>query len=243
MALVLKFCELLGAVGGKIPANMEMLRAIKSDHNNWVVPGYVMAGVFPGWDGANFVEVEDARKNLSAIVGDGINAFVSLCSELPAEEGGGGCVRHPYFPKYMSYREILKGMGCDVNNALVFKHCPLEDQKDMSDAQLIAILNIVMGLLAEGRRVFIHCAGGHGRTGMVVACLLMCLYPDMVAEDALYLTQCLHDLRRVKDRRCQHMALPVRSPNSSVQFRLVRRFAEFLRFLRSVFVGAPPVLA
>ena len=51
-------------------------------------------------------------------------------------------------------------------------------------------------MLRTGSRLYVHCWGGHGRTGTVV-CILLHLIYNLSAFDALRRCQFVHDLRRV----------------------------------------------
>lgn len=51
-------------------------------------------------------------------------------------------------------------------------YCPIEDGGILPDDILDALLNRIYSYLRDGKRVAIFCAGGHGRTGYVAACLL-----------------------------------------------------------------------
>lgn len=219
--------RLIRTVQDKIYLDLDQAKNIKSAHNNWVVPGFVMAGPFPGVDGANYMTIDDACININNIIDDGIDTFINLCGELPTD---GSTPNHCYFPKYTSYTEIITSKLKKSN--ITFFHFPIIDQQPASESNLITIVSTIISLLAEKHKVFIHCAGGHGRTGMVVACLLQCLYKQMNLYNSLYWTQYLHNLRRKQDARCAHLVVPVSSPNTQSQFQLVADFATFLRFLR-----------
>lgn len=69
-----------------------------------------------------------------------------------------------------------------------------------------------------GEVMYIHCWGGHGRTGTIVACLLARLHgftgPEG-AEKALDLTSALHSTRAIKKG--------ARSPQHPIQYTQVRR--------------------
>ena len=71
-----------------------------------------------------------------------------------------------------------------------------------------------MGRILAGERLYIHCWGGHGRTGTLVALLLALLYA-ISADDALRYTQAFHDSRRFPQG--------VRSPQTAVQRAQVKR--------------------
>lgn len=67
--------------------------------------------------------------------------------------------------------------------------------------------------------VYIHCWGGHGRTGIVIALLLVILY-ELDGEEALRLTELYHSKRT--QIRGQH------SPQTRVQIEQVKRLAKKL---------------
>ena len=67
--------------------------------------------------------------------------------------------------------------------------------------------------------VYVHCMGGHGRTGTIVALLLAQLY-GVSAKRALELTALFHQQRVVRSSR--------RSPKTRVQFSQVGRLTARL---------------
>ena len=67
--------------------------------------------------------------------------------------------------------------------------------------------------------MYVHCWGGHGRTGTVVALLLAFLY-NLGADRALHLTELFHS-QRVNRRS--------RSPQTRAQFDQVRRLVKQLQ--------------
>lgn len=50
--------------------------------------------------------------------------------------------------------------------------------------------------LQRGEKIYLHCWGGHGRTGTVVSLMLAFMY-GLNAEEAMYRCQYVHDLRKV----------------------------------------------
>jgi hypothetical protein len=50
-------------------------------------------------------------------------------------------------------------------------------------------------MILSGERVYIHCSGGHGRTGTFVALVLNILYPDLSIQDMFDYIQYSHDQR------------------------------------------------
>ena len=81
---------------------------------------------------------------------------------------------------------------------------PIRDQHIPSDlltfaAFIIYIYKIIKSLQDEDK-IYIHCKGGHGRAGLVVACII-CLYMKVSPEVALILTNKFHkDRHTMRDK-------------------------------------------
>ena len=87
------------------------------------------------------------------------------------------------------------------------------------DALLEFIPKLASVVESPNEVVYVHCWGGHGRTGIIISLLLVALY-QLESEQALHLTELYHS-KRVKAR--------LHSPQTTVQFDQVRRLAERLR--------------
>ena len=61
--------------------------------------------------------------------------------------------------------------------------------------------------LDKGEKLYIHCRGGHGRSGVVVACILR-LRLGIDSSEALKLTRDFHQKRKVMDERWRKMGSP-----------------------------------
>jgi ADP-ribosylglycohydrolase len=112
----------------------------------WVIPGKLLAGKHPG--GRNLREVE---RRLGPLLDAGFDGFLDLTeeAEIASYEG--------YLPPEAAYVRM-----------------PIVDHGVPRDAaSMAAILAALSDLLGEGRRVYLHCRAGIGRTGTVVACHLI----------------------------------------------------------------------
>lgn len=116
----------------------------------WVEPGRLLAGEYPTAGGD-----EAARERLSRLLEAGIDFFLDLTEpgELPP------------------YEALLPGpYGRD---AVAYVRKPIRDHGLPRHAsEMLEILDELDAALAEGRRVYLHCRAGIGRTNVVVGCWL-----------------------------------------------------------------------
>lgn len=96
---------------------------------------------------------------------------------------------------------------------------------------IVKISNII-GSLGAGELVYIHCKGGHGRAGVVVASL-MCHMFNMKPDDALEHTSCSHSKRHIMRDRWRTLG----SPQTSHQKRFIHNFFEPINFYRAYNTG------
>ena len=64
------------------------------------------------------------------------------------------------------------------NGSIIFDliECPVPDfDLPQNNDEFMAHMKNVADLIQEGKNLLIHCAGGHGRTGMAAACILQLL--------------------------------------------------------------------
>jgi ADP-ribosylglycohydrolase len=112
----------------------------------WVIPDRLLAGRYPG--GKN---PRDTERRIAAFVESGFDTFLDLteAGELPPYD--------IYLPgRAEHFRRPIPDHGVPRAPA------------HMADA-----LAVLRNALAAGRRVYVHCRAGIGRTGTVVACHLM----------------------------------------------------------------------
>ena len=152
---------------------------------------------FPGIIGGPF----PAEQHRAALLAAGVQAFVCLQEE--GELGRGGAP----FP---SYAAEVQARGA------AFHRFPIPDKTVTSQAGMDEIVRCLQGARAAGQGVYLHCWGGHGRTGTVAACW-------MVAECGASPERALAAIteRRAHDEYLRAQA----SPQHPEQFDFVRAFA------------------
>ena len=86
----------------------------------------------------------------------------------------------------------------------------------------------IINSLNNKELIYIHCKGGHGRSGVVVACL-MCLMFNMTPENALEHTRISHSKRSIMRDKWRKLG----APQTKHQKRFVHNFFEPLYFYRA----------
>ncbi len=112
----------------------------------WVIPGRLLAGEYPG-----AADAAEAREKIAAFLQAGITTFIDLTEP------------HELDP----YQPLLPATGVEYRRLSIrdagVPHAP---------SHMTEILDVIDDALAQGRNVYVHCWGGIGRTGTVVACWL-----------------------------------------------------------------------
>ena len=183
--------------------------------SNWLIRKLFAVGSYP-----------DKSGYLKSILDAGINVFVCLNVEY------GKTVGNSFYPMY----EDNLPSGCR------FIHEPIEDMGTVKDEIIVTIALKIVELLQMGKKVYLHCAGGHGRTGTVAAVVLHMLCMEMTDTELFNYIQYAHDQRAEnyfglrsfvykmpKDPMSQYFCNgQVPSPQTSEQRDQVRRIANFL---------------
>lgn len=96
------------------------------------------------------------------------------------------------------------------HNDIEYCNYPIEDNNIPEDIpkfkEFVYHLSEKINNLKTGEKVYIHCKGGHGRSGMLVACIL-CYLQNIFPETALQMTTLAHSQRenlrlKWKNSRC-----------------------------------------
>jgi ADP-ribosyl-[dinitrogen reductase] hydrolase len=119
----------------------------------WVVPLKFLAGEYPGDE-----DPVKARKKIKQFLAVGIRHFIDL-TEL--------------IDKMVPYDAILAEEARDARIDVTYQRFPIHDNNVPRDSEHLAeILLAIDRRIGEEGAVYLHCWGGIGRTGLVVACWL-----------------------------------------------------------------------
>lgn len=143
--------------------------------NSYVIPGSTLAaGEYPGAkpDPGDV----GARRKLARFLDAGFTAFVDLTQPVD-----------PLTP----YRSTLMAMAAARDIDVRHDRLGIADMGVCGTDHMTRVLDLIDARLAEGRRVYVHCWGGVGRTGMVVGCWLV--RRGRSGEEALREVQALFD--------------------------------------------------
>jgi hypothetical protein len=118
----------------------------------WVEEGCFLAGEYPGR-----FEVEQARKRLDTLIEAGFDTFIDLTK--PNET--------------TPYLYILQEQAKAYETEVQYYRFPIGDLGLPTPELMKSILDQIDESLRAGRKVYLHCWGGIGRTGTAVGCYLV----------------------------------------------------------------------
>lgn len=88
-------------------------------------------------------------------------------------------------PYYHDVQKIVRNKAIipEFNNSTIvdesklsFEHCPIVDCGITDDDGVLELSKRLAKAISEGEVLYLHCWGGHGRTGTVVSILLHLMY-------------------------------------------------------------------
>lgn len=183
--------------GSAVPKVGSMARLIRgpTKYSNWMSPydRNIIAGAYPG-------SMDDRYhlRHLSRLLQAGVTTFVCLQAEFDpqsTEREWRSCQKlRPYVADALGLVMTYPGQFPQTKGQLQLLHFPIPDMGVVADDHFVALIHDLMARLARGEVLYVHCWGGHGRTGTVVAVLIGLLYGFSV-KDALERTQEYHDYR------------------------------------------------
>jgi protein-tyrosine phosphatase len=181
--------------------------------SNWIIRNLFAVGSYP-----------DKPTYLKSILDKGLDTFVCLNAEY-------GKKSHGIY--YVKYAEKLP-------SSCTFIHEPIEDMETVKDEIIVNLALKIVELLRIGKKVYLLCAGGHGRAGTVASVVLHILCVDLSETELFDYIQYAHDQRHENyfgnhsfvykmgnDQLAHHFCNgQVPSPQTSQQRDQVRRIME-----------------
>eukprot|EP01039_Chlorochromonas_danica_P003487 gene3487-3820_t len=169
--------------------------------SNWVIPGLLLVGAYPA-----SLSDEETFDLISGILKCGIRKFVCLQLEyVPAVSEPAwrsGAALRPYFEDVRRivreknrFPDLVNHPNVVNEESLSFVHCPIVDCGVTDDSKVLRLAEELVADISRGQVIYIHCWGGHGRTGTVVSIMLHLMY-GLSAIEAMRRCQAVHDLRR-----------------------------------------------
>ena len=133
-----------------------------SDFSNYVIHhdpikgGKLVIGGYP------FVTKDRRITHNDKLLAIGVDVWVNLIEFSKIKEFGS-------YEEYVTKRSKTK-------NTPKFLYCPIPDRSICQDRTLFEMIEVVHNLVRKGRFVYVHCLGGHGRSGVFACCSLMKYY-------------------------------------------------------------------
>lgn len=152
---------------------------------------------------------------ITKLIDIGINNFINLQT---IDESNS-------FTKYEPY----------LNENHMIHRYPIPDRSIVDDNITITYVKEIIDIIKKpNTMVYIHCMGGHGRTGVIVAILLGLIY-KMDHHMALKLTRKLHDARwiynpPIKSNGKKTVSYKYLSPQTAIQIKQVKRILTGINY-------------
>ena len=209
--------------------------------SNWLLEGRLMIGQYPHCQPAHpGPSGEEAYEHLARVIDAGIDCFCCLQAELPPQDDGGAWPttgiplpdasdRERWPATFVRYAAEADAIALErQHRSPRYLHYPITDlsiPKDM-DSLVSLLSRIIDHYEAGGGAVYLHCWGGRGRAGLVGACLLSLLRPELDDKSVLDLVQSAYDTRRGAAAMQTELK---RSPQTEPQRQFVRSFVRSVR--------------
>jgi hypothetical protein len=76
-----------------------------------------------------------------------------------------------------------------------FIHIPIQDMSITTDEIVDKETNKLLAMILNGEDIYLHCSGGHGRSGTFAAVILKKLFPELTIDEIFNYIQWAHDQR------------------------------------------------
>jgi len=183
-----------------------------SGDSHWVIPGHLMQGRHPGTSNNDDDSSSSMAARIDAILKNGKcttfaclqaevdpREYVPLSNEMDLTTLGGSELWKSDSASFASYSEDAVRIAKEMDtNTPQFVHYGIVDMN--TAVSLESLIDVVLHLADRIRNkhevIYMHCWGGKGRAGLVSACLLGVLYPEIKdADEALERIQAYCNVR------------------------------------------------
>jgi protein-tyrosine phosphatase len=190
--------------------------------SNWVIKGQLIAGAYPGDENNDSTNIN----NLIKVLNCGVTQFSCLQKEyvegISESTWRRGYGLRPYFEdvqKIIQNKSIYPTLDTNITD-IKFTHLSIADCSITDDNETLAVAQKLVKDIQNGEVIYLHCWGGHGRTGIIVSLMLHLIY-GITSVEAMRRCKFLHDMRKAK--------VNVGSPQTELQREQVSRIIEKLQ--------------
>ena len=195
--------------------------------SNWVIKGQLIAGAYPGDENNDSTNIN----NLIKVLNCGVTQFSCLQKEyvegISESTWRRGYGLRPYFEdvqKIIQNKSSYPTLDTSIKD-IKFTHLSIEDCSITDDDETLSVAQKLVKDIQNGEVIYLHCWGGHGRTGIIVSLILHLIY-DITSDEAMRRCTFVHGMRRAK--------VNVGSPQTELQREQVSRIIEKLQNIKTL---------
>jgi len=175
---------------------------------HYSVGGGLFAGEYPG----AYDDDEAAVTRIGQLTRQGITTFIDLTTAEDAARG------------LSAYDHLLEDAKTTDGKDLHHHRFAIPDMGAPDGPEIMrGVLDLIQSEVDAGRKVYVHCWGGIGRTGTAVACWLV--ENGATPDEALAQVQALYDANMSPEKRARYP----HSPQAASQVAYVRDWERFRR--------------